>query len=111
MSMDVTGKGVRLWISEREKRDGTKWYEYNVGCSKKRQDGSYANAYMKVKFDREIIIPDGLPNGTQMDFDGFMTADVYPTRDGEVKKPMIYITSAKFHDLAGYEEVEEDVPF
>lgn len=119
--MDVTGNNVKLWKNEHAKQDGSKWFDYSVGVSKKKQDGSYVNTYMKVKFGRDIFVPDELPNGTQVDFEGYLTVDHYTGREGEVKKPMIMITSAKFHDLPdtkrdgydadGFSEAMDDIPF
>ena len=115
MSVDVSGKNVKLWISHNKTRDGREFSTYSIGISKKNQDASYTNMYLRVKFGRDVCIPRELPNGAQMDFEGFMTVDAYTDRSGnEVKSPALFITSAIFHDIydtEGFSEAEEDIPF
>ena len=114
--MDVSGKNQKVWCNEHQKRDGSKWYEYNVSISKKKQDGSYVNAYIKVKFSKDVDIEDPIPNGVKMDYEGFMTVDEYTDRDGNiVRKPMLFVTKAVFPELESsfdsFAEVEEAIPF
>lgn len=128
MSVDVTGKNVKLWINERPSRNGGTWPDYSIGISKRKQNGGYVNGYIKVRFGRDVVVPRELPNGASMDFSGYITLDVYTSKDGqEVKKDMIMITSAKFHDVYGddsgysstadygdvdsFEQADDDIPF
>lgn len=131
MSLDVTGKNVRLWKNERSSKNGRTWNDYSIGVSKKKQSGGYVNGYIKVKFGRDVVVPDEIPNGAKMDFEGYISLDVYEDRNGqEVKKDMIMITRASFHDLYGdddsrgnytstsdygdidsFEQAEDDIPF
>lgn len=120
MSIDVSGKNVRLWRSDRETRDGRTWSDYSVGISKKNQDGGYARGYIKVRFGRDIELPERVENGTNIDFEGYITLDTYRDRSGnEVKKDMIMITAVKFNDLPqeapdygdSFSQAEEDIPF
>lgn len=121
--MDVSGNDVRLWINEREGRDGAKWNDYSVSISKKKDDGSdqFDNVYLKVRFAKSVQIPAGIQNGELMTFDGFMTIDKYTNRDGnEVKRPMVMITRADFgakhpapaqEEVDGFTAAEDDIPF
>ena len=114
--MDVTVKKAKLWVNEHKKRDGDKWFDYNVSCSKKDQDGNFINCNLKVKFSKDVNVPANLPNGYDLDeFSGFFSVDVYTDRSGqEVRKPMIVVMSVpQWEDGAeyGYQEVDEDVPF
>ena len=106
MSINIVGKNEKLWKNERQSRNGGTWFDYSIGVSKKMQDGNYVNTYMKVKFSSKVVVPSELPNGAQMDFEGFLTCDTpYRDRNGqEVKRPMIMVTSAKFHDVHGDDE-------
>lgn len=124
--MNITGEDTRLWVNERQRADGSKWFDYSVGISKKTEDGHYVNTYMKVRFAKSVNIPTDLPNGTKMDYEGFITVDSYTDKEGnEVKRPMAMITKADFYiegqrpktveysedQIAGFSAAEEDVPF
>lgn len=114
--MDVSGKNVRVWANEHKKRDGGSWYDYNVSIGKKKQEGGYVNAYMKVKFTRDANAPEVIPNGSVMDFEGYLTVDDY-VRDGEpIRRPMIMVTQVVFPELSvdvpdSYEQLDEEMPF
>lgn len=112
--MDVTIKKARLWVNEHKKKDGGTWTEYSIGVSKKNLDGSYINTSMKVRFGKDVNVPENLPNGYDLEeFSGFFSVDVYPDRNGvEVRKPMIIITEVpQWDDLDSFAQAEEDVPF
>ena len=114
MSINVECKNVKLWKNEHEGRKGT-FYTYSVSVSKKMKDGSYKNKGMKV-YPKDGL-PNDIPNGAVCDIEGFMTLDVYESRNGEVSNPMIYANSIKFHDYEAqgdydsFEQLDEDVPF
>ena len=116
--MDVSGNKAKVWVNEHQKRDGGKWYDYNVGIGKKKQDGSYINMYIRVKFAKELGLPEDIPNGMAMEnYEGYMSVDDYTSRDGEVvKRPLVIITKADFPELDAdipdsYEQLDEDMPF
>lgn len=115
MSIDITGKNVKLWVNNVQTRDGRSFPTYNIGIGKKNKDGSFTNMYLKVRFGKDIHIPENIANGTQMDFDGFFTVDTYTNRNGEeVKTPAIFITNARFadsYDIDGFSQAEADIPF
>ena len=119
--MDVSGSNTRLWINEREGRDGNTWKDYSIGISKKREDGEYDTLYLKVRFANKVSLPSTLQNGATMDFDGFLTVDKYTDKNGsEVKRPMVMVTRAGFgtrqpapaqEEVDGFTAAEEDIPF
>ena len=115
--MDISGQNVRLWANEHTKADGTKWYDYSVSVSKKKQDGTYVRTYMKVRFTEDANAPAKIENGTKMDFAGFLSVDEYESRGELVRKPMIVITSVVFPDLEietpNFAAVDDDgfIPF
>ena len=121
--INVKGESVKLWVNPREGRNGNTWNDYSVGISSKRQDGGYDNASIKVKFSSKLNVPKDIPNGTMIDFAGFVKPDIYKDRNGnEVKRDMYMITQVKFHDLYenngptyddidSFSEAEDDIPF
>lgn len=122
--MDVKGENTRVWVNEREKRDGGKWFDYSVGISKKREDGEYSTFYMKARFTRDVVLPDPVPNGIKMDYEGFLSVDEYTDKDGNtVKKPMLVVTHAEFEAVTptrpketeepadSFSAAEDDIPF
>lgn len=134
MSINVTGKSVKLWKKERPTRDGGTWNDYSVSVSKKDKDtGEYVNAYIKVRFGRDVVVPNEIPNGASMNFEGYLTPDIYNDKNGNlVKRDMIMITEVSFHDLYGsdhagvnyssatdayddiadsFSQAEDDIPF
>ena len=118
MSIDVTGKNVKLWKNERQGNNGNHWFEYSIGVSKKNKYGKYTNGYVRVKFGRDVVDPSEVPNGSNMNFSGYLTLDVYTNKQGEeVKRDMIMITEASFPDLAlddipdSFAQADDDIPF
>lgn len=123
--MNVSGEDTRVWVNEHQRQDGTKWLDYSLGISKKTESGDYVNAYMKVRFAKSVKAPEGLQNGTKMDYEGFITVDSYTDKDGkEVRRPMVMITKADFdiepkynpsqvseEQIAGFSAAEDDIPF
>lgn len=124
--MDVRGENTRLWISERQKRDGGTWQDYSIGVSKKSQEGNYITTYIKARFTKDVRLPEGLENGAKMDYEGFMSVDHYFDADNnEVKRPLVVVTSATFdaapvvretvkytdEQIAGFSASEDDIPF
>lgn len=115
MGINVSGDKVKLWIDEREGRDGNKWRQYRISASGKFDD-EWVYSYIEVRFKRDIDVSN-VSNGAIFNFEGFMTTKKpWTNKDGkEVKEPMIMITSADFGDLEDYgdsfTQAEEDIPF
>lgn len=122
--MDVKGENTRVWVNERQRRDGGKWFDYSIGVSKKKEDDSYATVYMKVRFTKDVVLPEPVPNGIKMDYSGFLSVDEYTDKDGNaVKRPMVVINRAQFDtalpDRSKYADekadsftaAEDDIPF
>lgn len=113
--MDVKGKS-KVWANEHQKRDGGVWYDYNISISKKKQDGTYTNAYMRAFFTKDANAPEPIPNGSWMEFEGYLSVDEYESKGMLVKKPMIMVTKAVFPDLKAdvpdsFSQAEDDIPF
>lgn len=119
--MDVSGKDTRVWVNERQRRDGGKWNDYSIGISKKKENDEYVTVYMKVRFTKDVVLPQPMPNGIKMDYEGFMSVDSYPDKDGnEVKRPLVVVNQAQFdtalparsgEDADSFKAAEDDIPF
>lgn len=111
---DWNGKNVKLWVNEREGRNG-KWNSYSVSVSKKVED-KYINKEVKVLFGRDVWIPDTIRNGEVIEeLEGFPTLDIYTDKNGnERREIMLYITKCKWKDLTdddSFTAMEEEIPF
>ena len=118
---DVKVTDAKLWKNKHQGRKGT-FYTYSIGVSKKMQDGTFKNKYMRV-FPKDGL-PNDIPNGSSCDIEGFLTLDVFTGRDGEISNFALYANTIKFHDyesqqnsrgydndFAGFSETDDDLPF
>lgn len=112
--MDIKGKGVRVWRKEIEGKNGT-FYRYSVSVSSKRDDGSYANKYMPIKFAKNANMPEKIANGAKCDFSGFLSVE---ERGDSIKEFVIIAMNATLIDggdptegVDSFEQLEEDLPF
>lgn len=120
MGIDIKGTNCKVWRQEHDRNDGSKWFSYTVGVSRKNMDGSWTNGYQKADFSKNSGAPDIIPNGARCDFEGFMTVKTRKDKEGkEIKESIIMITSVEFKDLGKpgeddldtFEQMEEDIPF
>ena len=114
--MQISGQTM-IFRNEHESREGT-WYTYTTGVSSKKQDGTYVNAYMPVRFKKGIVVD----NKSKIDIkNGFFTVREYTTSGGELRK-VIEMMITEFDIVeggAGHTGVSEhytaltddDVPF
>lgn len=112
--MDVKGKGVKVWRKEIEGKNGT-FYRYSVSVSSKREDGSYANKYMPIKFAKNANMPEKISNGAKVDFSGFLSVE---ERGDSIKEFAIIAMNASLVDggdptegVDSFAEAETDIPF
>ena len=107
--MQVSGDAM-IFRNEREGATG-KFYTYSMGVSGKKQDGSWVNAYMDIRFKKGVV----LENKTKINItNGFLTAREYVANGETVKKPEIMVLDfeVKSGDEAGYTAMSfDDVPF
>lgn len=79
--MQINGQ-TTIFRNDHESANGT-WYTYSTGVSSKKQDGTYVNAYLPVKFRKGIVVD----NKTKIDIkNGFLTAKEYTASGGDVRK-------------------------
>lgn len=78
--MRVSGEAT-IFRNAHEGRDGT-WYTYSTGVSNKRQDGTYANAYLDVRFRKGVVVEHKSKININ---DGFLTVREF-TVNGEPQK-------------------------
>jgi len=116
MGIECSGKNCKLWIKEREGRDG-KWFSYSVGVSSKNAGGGWTNAYQDVRFTRNVSLPSDIQNGTLFDFEGWLGAKESKDRDGrQSNRVILFINKASFQMKErlpddSFEAIEEDIPF
>lgn len=113
--MRISGE-TTIFRNAHEGRDGV-WYTYATGVSSKRQDGTYANAYLDVRFRKGVIVE----NKTKIDIkDAFLTVREFVV-NGETKKKieLMILDFDIIGDYVGRSEEQEhfsalnydDVPF
>lgn len=111
MSSKVKFENVKLW--SREWEEGR--YTYSVQVSSKKQDGSYDNTYLPVRFKSGVP---HISNGSRVNLDGFLTCGV--KKDGTKYIQMQVMDYEVLFDkpddsaddeLDSFAEVEEDLPF
>ena len=115
--MQIRGK-TTIFANAHESMNGT-WYTYATGVSSKKQDGSYVNAYLDVRFRNGVVVE----NKTKIDIkDGFLTVKEYTKNGGEtVKKLELMVLDFELVDggaghygsdePSGYTALSDDVPF
>ena len=109
--MQVSGQTM-IFRDEHDSLNG-KWYSYSAGISSKRQDGTYVNAYMPVRFRKGVVVENKAKINVK---DGFFTVREYESK-GE-KKKVIELMVLNFDDVAqdknetGFSALSmDDVPF
>lgn len=101
--MQISGKTM-IFRKDHESRDGT-WYSYSTTVSSKRQDGSYINAFMDVKFRKGVVVENKSKINVK---DGFIAAREFTANGGQtVQKPELVILEFDL-DEPVEEEVEEE---
>ena len=116
--MNVSEKGVRIWRKDIESGNGT-FYRYSVSISKKREDGSYANKYMPIRFAKKANMPEKISNGAKCDFSGFLSVEERHDKDGNtITEFVIVAMNATLTDggdpsegVDSFAEAETDIPF
>ena len=116
--MDISAKNVKIWRKDIEGRDGT-FYRYSVSISSKREDGSWATAYMPIRFAKKANMPEKISNGAKCDFSGFLSVYEYKDEDGNTRKSFqIIAMRATLEDggdpseeVDSFEQLLEDFPF
>ena len=109
--MQVSGETI-IFRNEHDGKDG-KWYTYATGVSSKRQDGTYANAYLDVRFRKGVVVE----HKAKIDIkNAFLTVREFVAGDDIKKK--IELMVLEFDTLNGGAEHAEfsalnydDVPF
>lgn len=111
--MNISGE-TTIFRNAHEGRDGT-WYTYSTGVSSKRQDGTYANAYLDVRFRKGVTVEHKAKINIK---DGFLTVREFTGNGGDTQKK-IELMVLDFDTVQGGEQnvtgftalTSEDVPF
>ena len=116
--MDISGKGVKIWRKDVQGKNGT-FYRYSVSVSSKKEDGSWASAYMPIRFAKKANMPEKITNGAKCDFNGFLSVYEYRDEEGNTRKSFQIIAMRAVLTDGGdpsegadsFEQLEEDLPF
>lgn len=111
--MRVSGD-TTIFSNAHEGKDGT-WYTYATGVSSKRQDGTYANAYLDVRFRKGVTVE----NKTKITInDAFLTVREFTVNGVTQKKLELMILDFDIVDAVHVGTQEQfsaldynDVPF
>lgn len=107
--MNISGEAT-IFRNEHEGKNGA-WYSYSTGVSSKRQDGSYINAYLPVRFRKNVVVE----NKSKIDIkEAFLTAREYTSNGQERKIIELMVLEFDMVDAepTGFSALtEEDVPF
>ena len=121
---NIDGKNVKVWANEREGRNGA-WTEYVVGISRKNQDGTFTNKYLRLMTGAKTNKPNEIPHGSFIDFKGWLTV-IDNRRDAEGEPEIaIYATDIWLSDRKNqrtqsvpqnsmpdsFSEADDDIPF
>ena len=96
MSINVKGENCKLWINERNGKNG-KFKSYSIGVSRKDMNtGEWIRGYQDVTFTKNVDV-NGIENGTTFDFEGWMSTRTAKDSEGKsYQKPVIMINKASF---------------
>ena len=116
--MDISAKNAKIWRKDIAGRNGT-FYRYSVSISSKREDGSWASAYMPIRFAKKANMPEKIANGAKCDFSGFLSVDERTDREGNtIREVQIIAMRATLTDggdpsegVDSFEQLESDLPF
>ena len=108
--MRVNGETM-IFRNEREGKDG-KFYTYATGVSSKKQDGTYVNGYLDVRFKKGVVVE----NKTKIDIkDGFLTVREFIAGNDIKKKIELMVldfdTVSQSNDTGFSALNYDDVPF
>ena len=99
---DLSGL-MRIYGMEKEKKDGSVFYTYNTSVGSRREDGSYTNGYIEVRFKKGID-PECEGAAWINVKSGFVTVREY-VKDKE-KHTVNYIMVTDWDEVA-----EDEIPF
>ena len=104
--MNISGDTM-IFRKEHEGRDGM-WYTYSTGVSSKKQDGTWLNGYLDVRFRKGVVVE----NKTKIHVnDGFLSVKEYAVNGEKTKKLELVILDFDVVE-AGYAALRnDDVPF
>ena len=123
MQINVEAEGVKLWVNEHERDDGSKWFTYSISTSSKdKETGEYINKSLEVRMTRDVRLPDDLRNGETVTIRGSLSNRSFTGRDGEKRvEHMLWAHDVDFDGRMtmpksdvpadSFEQLDEDMPF
>lgn len=107
--MRVNGETI-IFRNAHDGKDGT-WYTYSTGVSSKRQDGTYVNAYLDVRFRKGVTVEHKAKINIK---DGFITVREFTVNGGDTQKKieLMVLDFENAENNTGFSALTtDDVPF
>ena len=103
LKTEITGQ-VMIFAKEYQERTF-----YSMGLSKKKQDGTYENGYINVKFKKDVVVPNKAKITIQKAWLDFYLKD-------KITVPQIFISEFEMEEqipegFAAMDETDSDIPF
>jgi len=100
LKSDFTGE-VMIFSKEYQERTF-----YTMGLSKKKQDGTYENGYINVKFKKDVVVPNKAKITIQKAWLDFYLKD-------KITVPQIFVSEFEIEEQepSGFTELEDESPF
>ena len=122
MNIDVFAEGVKLWVNDHKRSDGSVWRTFSTTVSSKDKDtGEYINKPLKIKMTRSVKLPEDLQNGRTVTIKGSLSNEKFTDRDGNERVELMlwaheitfdYQTPArKEAPVDSFSAAEDDIPF
>lgn len=94
-SGEITGSG-RVFRNERETAEGKKFFTYTIGFGSKKQDGTYNNASMDVRFMKDDVPQTWIqsPNATYAEIEiehAFLTFRQYENNGHKITRWLVQV--------------------
>ena len=103
LKTEITGNAM---IFSKEYQERT---FYSMGLSKKKQDGTYENGYINVKFKKDVVVPNKAKITIQKAWLDFYIKD-------KITVPQIFVSEFEMEEqipegFAAMDEDDSDIPF
>ena len=124
MNFDVMAEGVKLWVNEHKRNDGSVWKSYSTTVSSKdKETGEYINKPLKIKLTRSVELPEDIENGKTVTIKGSLSNERFTDREGQERVELLlwaheitfdYAAATHQPDPAAadsFSTAEDDIPF
>lgn len=122
MNIEVNAEGVKLWVNEHKRNDGSVWRSFSTTVSSKdKETGEYINKPLKVRMTRNITLPEDLQNGRTVSIKGSLSTERFTDKEGQDRIELLlwaheiafdFVKPTPKGDPAdSFSAAEDDIPF